>query len=107
MAERDSDAKLVVADEGMVEGESRVAQEMIDGTVTGNGHTSKHVKMAAKAVVEGNVHYQLIEMVKGAQGNGSLVYSGSCATQKAESSSAATNAKKDNKMAGEPSGANT
>src|SRR5690625_6325461 len=74
---------------------------IINGNVTGNVYSSKHVELAAKAVVEGNVHYQLIEMVKGAQVNGSLVYSGSSATQKAESSSAATNAKKDNKMAGD------
>lgn len=106
MAESGNDAKLVVADKGMVEGEIRVPMVIINGNVTGNVYSSKHVELAAKAVVEGNVHYQLIEMVKGAQVNGSLVYSGSSATQKAESSSASTNAKKDNKMAGEPSGAN-
>jgi cytoskeletal protein CcmA (bactofilin family) len=33
-------------------------------------------------VVEGNVHYQLIEMVKGSQVNGNLVYSASSGAAK-------------------------
>lgn len=83
MAESGNDAKLVVADKGVVEGEIRVPMVIINGNVNGNVHSSKHVELAAKAVVEGNVHYQLIEMVKGAQVNGSLVYSGSPSAQKA------------------------
>lgn len=76
IAESGNDAKLVVAEKGSVEGEIRVPMVIINGKVNGNVHSTKHVELAAKAVVEGNVHYQLIEMVKGAQVNGSLVYSG-------------------------------
>ena len=104
MAESGNDAKLVVADKGMVEGEIRVPMVIINGNVIGNVHSSKHVELAAKAVVEGNVHYQLIEMVKGAQVNGSLVYSGSSATQKGgESPKASVN---DNKKTDEASSVN-
>ena len=74
LVEGGNDAKLVIADKGIVEGEIRVPMVVINGKVIGNVYSSKHLELAAKAVVEGNVHYQLIEMVKGAQVNGSLVY---------------------------------
>jgi len=74
LVESGADAKLVVANKGVVEGEIRVPRVVINGKVIGNVHSGKHVELASKAVVEGNVHYQLIEMVKGSQVNGSLVY---------------------------------
>ncbi|WP_049722622.1 bactofilin family protein [Gilvimarinus polysaccharolyticus] len=74
LVENGGDAKLVVADKGVVEGEIRVPRVVINGKVVGNVYSGKHVELAAKAVVEGNVHYQLIEMVKGSQVNGALVY---------------------------------
>ncbi|WP_369809176.1 polymer-forming cytoskeletal protein [Oceanicoccus sp. KOV_DT_Chl] len=49
---------------------------IINGEVLGDVHCDQHVELAAKASVEGNVHYNLIEMVKGAQLNGNLVYAG-------------------------------
>lgn len=76
VADNGNDAKLVVAEKGSVEGEIRVPMVIINGNVNGNVYSTKHVELAAKATVEGNVHYQLIEMIKGAQVNGSLVYSG-------------------------------
>lgn len=82
IADSGNDAKLVVAEKGSVQGEIRVPMVIINGNVTGNVFSSKHVELAAKAVVEGNVHYQLIEMIKGAQVNGSLVYSGAAGTKK-------------------------
>src|SRR5690554_130534 len=72
--ESGADAKLVVANKCVVEVEIRVPRVVINGKVIGNVHSGKHVELASKAVVEGNVHYQLIEMVKGSQVNGSLVY---------------------------------
>ncbi len=74
IAESGNDAKLVIANKGVVEGEINVPMVVINGNVTGNVCSTKHIELAAKAVVEGNVHYQLIEMVKGAQVNGSLLY---------------------------------
>lgn len=82
IADSGNDAKLVVAEKGSVEGEIRVPMVIINGRVNGNVFSTKHVELAAKAVVQGNVHYQLIEMIKGAQVNGSLVYSGLDNTRK-------------------------
>ena len=71
----DDDARVRVMEKGLVEGEVTAPNIVINGRVVGNVHSSKHVELAAKAVVEGNVHYKLIEMVKGAQVNGNLVFS--------------------------------
>lgn len=71
-----SDAHVRVSDKGLVEGEIRVPSVVINGSVVGDVFSTKHIELASRAVVEGNVHYHLIEMVKGAQVNGSLVYSG-------------------------------
>lgn len=69
----DSDAVLRVAEQGVVEGEIRVPNVVINGMVKGDIHASNHVELAAKAVITGDVHYQLIEMVMGAKVNGSLL----------------------------------
>jgi len=76
------DAFLDVAENGVVEGQIRVSRVRINGHVLGDVFSDKHVELAAKAVVEGNVNYHLIEMVKGAQVNGSLVYSGESGSKK-------------------------
>lgn len=73
IAEGEKDARLVVAETGLVEGDIRVPTAVINGNVTGNIYSSNHIELAAKAAVEGSIHYQLIEMVKGSQVNGSLI----------------------------------
>lgn len=70
-----ADAHLDIAEGGQVEGQVNVSTVRINGRVIGDIHTTKHIELAAKAEVDGNVHYKLIEMVKGAQVNGNLVYS--------------------------------
>ena len=70
-----ADAHARVLEKGVVEGEIRVPTLVINGTVNGDVYSDKHIELAEKAIVNGNVHYSLIEMVKGAQVNGNLVYS--------------------------------
>ncbi len=76
IAEAEGAAKVVLAEKGVVKGEIRAPIVVINGTVQGDIYAAKHLELAAKAVVDGNVNYQLIEMVKGAQVNGNLVYLG-------------------------------
>ncbi len=76
-----ADAHARVLDNGIVEGEIRVPTIVINGTVNGDVYSEKHIELASKAVVNGNVHYELIEMVKGAQVNGNLVFSGKKSTK--------------------------
>ncbi len=80
IAEGDKDAKLVVAESGLVEGDIRAPVAVINGKVVGDIHSSKHIELAAKAIVEGSIHYQLIEMVKGSQVNGNLIFNGTTET---------------------------
>lgn len=84
VAKDGSDAHLDILDNGVVEGEITVPTLRVDGKVVGDVHSSKHVELAAKAQVEGNVHYHLIEMVKGSQVNGNLVYCGETSGKKAK-----------------------
>jgi len=74
VAEPDSKAVVRVSDHGVVEGEVRAPHVIINGRVDGDVYSSDHVELAANAVVNGTVHYQLIEMVMGAQVNGRLVH---------------------------------
>lgn len=74
-AEEGTDARVRIMEKGLVEGEICAPTVIINGTVQGDVHSSKHVELAAKATVTGNVNYNMIEMVMGAQVNGNLVFS--------------------------------
>ena len=76
IAKSDSNATVRVVEGGQVNGEIRAPKIIVNGDVSGDVHCSEHVELAAQAKVEGNVNYNLIEMVKGAQVNGNLVYAG-------------------------------
>ncbi len=71
-AEEGKPSKLIVAETGVVEGEIHAFNVVVNGHVRGAIYSSKHLELAAKAVVEGAVHYQTIEMVKGAQLKGQM-----------------------------------
>ena len=73
-AEDDSSAVIRVADKGSVEGEICVPSAVINGLVQGDVRSSNHLELAAKAVVAGNVHYNLIERVMGSEVNGNLMH---------------------------------
>jgi cytoskeletal protein CcmA (bactofilin family) len=60
---------------GEVVGEIRVPHVVINGLVQGNVHASEHIELAVKAMVNGNVYYKTMEMMLGAQVNGSLLHS--------------------------------
>lgn len=72
IAEDDSKAVLRISDHGSVEGEISVPHVVINGTVVGDIHACEHLELAGKAVVKGNIHYNTIEMVMGAQVDGQL-----------------------------------
>ncbi len=72
LAEEDSEAQLRVAENGSIEGDIEVPLAVINGSVNGNVRASKHIELAAQGVVNGNVVYNLIEMVMGSAVNGSL-----------------------------------
>ena len=70
----DPDSLLTLSDQGVIEGEVRVPNIILNGTVIGDVHASERVELAANAKVVGNVYYNLIEMAMGAEVNGNLVH---------------------------------
>ena len=70
----DDDARIRILKGGSVMGDVWVATVLINGHVTGDIYASKQAKLASQAVVEGNVHYNLIEIEKGAEVVGSFVH---------------------------------
>ena len=74
MAEQGNDSVLTLSERGTIEGEVKVPNVVINGTIVGDVHASGHVELAAQAKVHGNVYYSLIEMAMGAEVNGNLVH---------------------------------
>lgn len=74
IAEKGKDALVRIIDKGRVQGEIRAPSVVVNGTVEGDVHSSKHLELAAKGRVTGNVHYTLLEMAAGSEVNGSLTH---------------------------------
>ena len=70
----DKSAMLSVSETGVVEGDVRVPNVVLNGTVTGDVRATVRLSLAAKAKVTGNVHYKVLQMEPGAQINGQLIY---------------------------------
>jgi len=75
-AEDDSQAIIRVAEKGEVEGEICVPSAVVNGLVQGDVRSATHLELASKAVLVGNVYYNLIEMVMGSEVNGNLIHIG-------------------------------
>ena len=73
-AEADSGSVLSLSERGHIEGEVRVPNIVLNGSVKGDVHAAEHIELAEKARVTGNVYYKFIEMVRGAEVNGNLVH---------------------------------
>ena len=84
VAEPDKDALLRVVEEGRVEGDIMAPSVVINGSIKGDVVSTQHLELAAKARVEGNVQYALVEMAIGSEVNGSLKHQ--AAPEKAKSS---------------------
>jgi len=72
--EPDSRATLIVSEQGRVDGDVRVENLILNGTVTGDVYAAQRVELAPRARVNGTVYYQLLEMAMGAEVNGRLVH---------------------------------
>ncbi|MDH5190914.1 MAG: polymer-forming cytoskeletal protein [Gammaproteobacteria bacterium] len=74
ISENDSGSSLTLSENGRIEGDVRVPNVVLNGTVIGDVHAIEGIELAANARVKGNVYYNLIEMAMGAEVNGSLVH---------------------------------
>lgn len=81
IAAEGAESAMRIMENGRVEGDVYVPNVVINGNVAGEVHSSKYIELASKAHVEGNVHYNIIEMVRGAQVNGNLIYNAAYAEE--------------------------
>lgn len=73
-AEEGSEAIVRISDIGEIDGDVIAPHIIVNGTVHGDVYASKHIELASKASIKGNVYYHLIEMAMGAEVNGNLVH---------------------------------
>ncbi|MEX0943145.1 MAG: polymer-forming cytoskeletal protein [Pseudomonadales bacterium] len=73
-AQEGSKAVVTVSEKGRVKGQIRAPNVIVNGKVYGDIYSDKHVELAARAEVKGNVYYNLIEMVMGSRVDGNLVH---------------------------------
>jgi cytoskeletal protein CcmA (bactofilin family) len=74
IAEAGSSSVLTVSEHGSIEGDVSVPTVILNGSVNGDVRSDDRIELAAKAEVNGDVYYNLIEMAMGASVNGSLVH---------------------------------
>ena len=80
--EPESNSTLMVSEQGKVEGDVRVENLILNGTVIGDVYANERVELASQARVTGTVYYRLLEMAMGAEVNGQLVHSEDLAQRK-------------------------
>ena len=76
IADENTQSVLTLTREGMIEGDVRVPNVVLDGVVVGDIHASDYIEFMTNARITGNVYYGLIEMAVGAELNGNLVHRG-------------------------------
>jgi cytoskeletal protein CcmA (bactofilin family) len=69
-----SDAVLTLSEKGRVNGEVRVSNAVVNGTVHGDLFVAERLELAGSARIDGNVHYKVLEMAAGAQVNGKMLF---------------------------------
>jgi cytoskeletal protein CcmA (bactofilin family) len=75
----DSSGTLVLSEMGKIEGNVTVPHVIVNGAINGNISSTGRVELQAKARINGDVHYNTLEMALGASINGKLV----CETEEA------------------------
>ena len=70
----DAQATLTLSEHGRIEGNVRVSNAMLNGTVIGDVVASHRVELAPEARITGTVTYTLLEMTMGAEVNGKLIH---------------------------------
>ncbi len=65
---------LTLSEMGTIEGEVRVPNLVINGSISGNVYASQHIELAPKARIQGNVYYHLLEMTIGSAVNGQMIH---------------------------------
>jgi len=86
-AAQDGGSMLSLSDRGRIEGDVRVPNLVLNGTVVGDVHSGNHIELAPKSRISGNLYYKVMEMAGGAEVNGNLVRRGNESGESPESPS--------------------
>ncbi|MEW8509895.1 MAG: polymer-forming cytoskeletal protein, partial [Candidatus Thiodiazotropha sp.] len=71
---QDQSATLTLSELGTIDGNVRVGNVMLNGTVVGDVVASNRVELAPKAKITGTLTYAMLEMAMGAEVNGKLIH---------------------------------
>lgn len=69
----DAEAMLVLSEHGHIQGEVRVSNIVVNGTIDGDVYATSKIELYERAQVCGDVYYHLLEMAVGSEVNGKLV----------------------------------
>ena len=69
----DEDSVLIVSESALVTGDVKVSHLIINGQVDGDVYVNGKVELFDQARINGDVHYQLLELPVGAVVNGNLI----------------------------------
>ena len=70
----DPDSTLIIGENGCIIGDAHAANIYANGRIDGNVMASKKVELHPKARINGDLHYNLLEMAVGAGVNGKLLH---------------------------------
>jgi cytoskeletal protein CcmA (bactofilin family) len=75
-ARADDNSTLVLSENALVTGDVSVPHMIVNGKIKGNVRSVERLELQAKAEITGDVTYKVLEVVAGAQVNGSLTRQG-------------------------------
>ncbi len=73
----DEDSVLIVSEDSLVTGDIKVSHLIVNGQIDGNVFVDGKVELFDQARINGDVHYQSLELPVGAVVNGNLINEGS------------------------------
>jgi cytoskeletal protein CcmA (bactofilin family) len=91
-------AVLTIGDQGTLTGNVRAERVIVNGCLTGDVHTKK-LTLQASACVNGEMHYDVIEVDEGAQLQGSFVQNKKAENKQADSASKQMSSTKEDEQA--------
>jgi cytoskeletal protein CcmA (bactofilin family) len=87
-----TETAAVIGPTGRVEGEIHAGEIQIEGEIRGNVHAQRRLRLGARARLEGDVTYVVLEVNEGANVNGRFVHQGTEARLPARSGGEETSA---------------
>lgn len=69
----DADSLLIINEGGLVKGDVKVNHLIVNGQIDGNVFVNGKVELFDRACINGDVHYNLLELPVGAEVNGNLI----------------------------------